>query len=113
MAGFGASSYFGTNPALLPLLDSEGQWHFFLGTASRTGTYKLCYCASYGAGGARPCEAPADFTMEAGTLYVRGMQQVNAASYFCVRSGQGDGEAPCSLTVGALEGKQLKSHDIY
>lgn len=100
VVGFGASSHFVNNPATLPSKDSVEQFFFDLGTASQTGTYQLCYCASYSSqGGSVPCQSPADFSMQAGTLYVRGVQQINTASYSCVRSSKGDGEAECALPV--------------
>lgn len=100
VVGFGASSHFINNPATLPSKDSVEQFFFDLGTASQTGTYQLCYCASYSSQGSSvPCQSPADFSMQAGTLYVRGVQQINTASYSCVRSSKGDGEAECALPV--------------
>lgn len=100
VVGFAASTYFGNNPTGLPSQDSDQQFFFDLGTATQTGTYQLCYCASYSSqGDSVPCQSPADFTMQAGSLKVRGVQEVNAASYSCVRSSKDDGETACILTV--------------
>lgn len=97
--GFGASSYFAVNPAGLPTEDSLARWTFQLGVASQTGTYQICYCASYSAGSTVPCQSPSEFTMQAGFLYVRGVQQTNSATFSCVRSSKGDADAACDLPV--------------
>ncbi|CAJ1443223.1 unnamed protein product [Effrenium voratum] len=99
--GFQASSYFAVNPATLPEWKDSDEWIFDLGAASQTGVYQLCYCASYSATGSVPCQSPSDFTMQAGRLRVRGVQQ-SGLSFSCVKSSKGDGEAPCTLPPAML-----------
>ncbi|CAE7389245.1 unnamed protein product [Symbiodinium sp. CCMP2592] len=99
--GFQASDKFLINPAGLPQEDIQQQWIFDLGTSSQTGQYQLCYCAGYKASpgsSAAPCQAPADFTMQVGTLVVRGLQDTGL-SFGCVKSSKGDGQAQCALPV--------------
>eukprot|EP00929_Paragymnodinium_shiwhaense_P089703 TRINITY_DN49873_c0_g2_i1.p1 TRINITY_DN49873_c0_g2~~TRINITY_DN49873_c0_g2_i1.p1 ORF type:complete len:2135 (-),score=414.14 TRINITY_DN49873_c0_g2_i1:80-6484(-) len=89
--------------------DTDLVRHFDVGVPQLVGSLRLCYCVSDSSSGdsassSTSCSSPEEFTVDAGTLVVRGPEPEDAREFHCPKTELGAArEVICNLKIAGVD----------